>query len=128
MSEIFQWEGRYNRARYFWTSFSISICAGILSYILESILIGSSTDSYTISSMSSMISLIINLLSVILLAFQIIKRLHDLNRPGTHYWMLLIPLYNIYLSLVLLFQKGTEGPNMYGPDPLAVGFGAGYAR
>jgi hypothetical protein len=29
-----------------------------------------------------------------------------------------IPVYNIYLILMLFFKKGTEGPNEYGPDPV----------
>jgi uncharacterized membrane protein YhaH (DUF805 family) len=47
-----------------------------------------------------------------------VKRLHDLDRPGWHWWLLMIPLYNIYLGLLLLFGKGTMGPNRFGPDPL----------
>lgn len=47
-----------------------------------------------------------------------VKRLHDLDRPGWHWWLLMVPLYNLYLSLVLLFGRGTVGPNRYGPDPL----------
>ncbi len=47
-----------------------------------------------------------------------VKRLHDLDRPGWHWWLLGVPLYNIYLGLVLLFGKGTDGPNNYGRDPL----------
>ena len=48
-----------------------------------------------------------------------IKRLHDLERPARHWLLLMVPVYNIYLGLVLLFKKGTEGPNEFGPDPLA---------
>lgn len=55
-----------------------------------------------------------------LAAFPVVKRLHDLSRPGTHYWLLLIPLYGQYLGLVLLFQTGTRGPNEFGPDPILV--------
>lgn len=47
-----------------------------------------------------------------------IKRLHDLDRPGWHGLLFLIPLYNLYLSCVLLFVKGTEGANQFGADPL----------
>ena len=47
------------------------------------------------------------------------KRLHDLDRPGTDCWLFLIPIYGIYLGLLLLLAKGTEGDNQYGPDPLA---------
>ena len=53
------------------------------------------------------------------MAFEVVKRLHDLDRPGTHYWYLLIPFYNIYLGLLLLFKRGTSGCNQYGDDPLA---------
>ena len=47
-----------------------------------------------------------------------VKRLHDLGRPGAHYWLLLVPFYNLYLALQMLFRKGIEGPNAFGPDPL----------
>jgi uncharacterized membrane protein YhaH (DUF805 family) len=47
-----------------------------------------------------------------------VRRLHDLGRPGSHYWRLLIPIYNFFLGLVLLFSRGVSGANEYGPDPL----------
>lgn len=53
-----------------------------------------------------------------------IQRLHDLNRPGSHWFLLLIPFYNIYLGLLLSFKKGTVGPNRFGEDPLASVAGA----
>jgi len=48
-----------------------------------------------------------------------IRRLHDLNRSGRQYWLLVAPIYNIYLGLVLWFKRGTRGPNRYGPYPLS---------
>jgi len=50
-------------------------------------------------------------------AFLVVRRLHDLDKPGAHYWLLLVPFYNIYLSILLTFQKGTTGPNRFGEDP-----------
>ena len=47
------------------------------------------------------------------IALQAVKRFHDLDRPGTHFWLLLIPIYGIYIGLLLLFKKGTEGPNRF---------------
>lgn len=47
-----------------------------------------------------------------------VRRLHDLNRTG---WLVLlgcIPVANFALSIYVLFFKGTEGGNYYGPDPL----------
>ncbi len=66
-----------------------------------------------------------------------VKRLHDLNRPTWHYIFYgLLPLFLmmmvIYPTLSFIgfaiwlwtkyrlgFIRGTEGPNDYGPDPLA---------
>jgi uncharacterized membrane protein YhaH (DUF805 family) len=48
-----------------------------------------------------------------------VRRLHDTNRSG--WWLLicLIPLVGIIVLLVWAATKGTDGPNQYGPDPLA---------
>lgn len=47
-----------------------------------------------------------------------VRRLHDLDKSG---WWILIGLVPLIGGLVLLFfyvQKGTNGPNRYGNDPL----------
>jgi uncharacterized membrane protein YhaH (DUF805 family) len=44
----------------------------------------------------------------------IIQRLHDLNKTGWMSLLAIIPLANIYLMVLLLFFKGTEGRNNYG--------------
>ena len=63
-------------------------------------------------------SIWITLLFVIPNLMLAIRRLHDLNRSA--WWIIIkfIPGLNILLSCYLLFFKGTEGPNRYGPDPL----------
>ena len=33
-----------------------------------------------------------------------IRRLHDLDRPGWHWFLQLVPLYNIYFCLMLLLE------------------------
>jgi uncharacterized membrane protein YhaH (DUF805 family) len=47
-----------------------------------------------------------------------IRRLHDIDRGG---WWLLIAFTVIGLILLLVWdcRKGTDGPNRFGPDPLA---------
>lgn len=47
----------------------------------------------------------------------IVKRLHDLGRPGWHFLLLGIPIYNLWLWVLLLCRGGTVGRNAYGPDP-----------
>jgi uncharacterized membrane protein YhaH (DUF805 family) len=48
-----------------------------------------------------------------------VRRLHDLDRSGSHVFLLAIPIYNVYLECVLLFKRGTDGSNRYGEDPVA---------
>lgn len=82
--------------------------------------------SLVLNTIGSFISPIVGLvLSILLsLAFLLpslgvaVRRLHDMNKRG---WWLLICLVPFLGGLVLLFwfvQRGTVGPNTYGPDPL----------
>jgi amino acid transporter len=43
----------------------------------------------------------------------VVRRLHDLDRPGRDYWWLWLPIYNIYFLAVLLFKAGTDGPSRF---------------
>jgi uncharacterized membrane protein YhaH (DUF805 family) len=49
------------------------------------------------------------------------RRLHD--RDMSAWWLLLalIPLIGFLVLLFFYVQKGTDGPNRFGPDPLAGG-------
>lgn len=47
----------------------------------------------------------------------IVRRLHDGNRSGWWYWISLT-IIGIVPLLIWLCQKGTDGGNRYGPDPL----------
>jgi len=47
-----------------------------------------------------------------------VRRLHDMDKSG---WWLLIVLVPVVGALLLLYwfvQRGTVGPNQFGPDPL----------
>jgi uncharacterized membrane protein YhaH (DUF805 family) len=90
--------GRYNRAKYFWTTLAIGICFWVLIS-----LIGLAADALGDEpATGGVISLVIIGLTIIigaevLQAFQAVKRLHNLDRPGWHFWLLFVPFYNIYL-------------------------------
>ena len=53
----------------------------------------------------------------ILISFPFVKRLHDMNLSGRHYWIVLIPGANFIFGLGVLLARGSVGPNGYGPDP-----------
>jgi len=59
------------------------------------------------------------LVSPFAIVAQGIKRLHDLDRPGTHYIFVLVPVYGSVVGAELLLRKGTAGANRFGEDPLA---------
>jgi len=115
MTDFLSMKGRLNRARYFLHELAISCVMFIITAQ-----IGLATDGYRTGNLkaAALFMLIAGIGGSIIYTFQTVKRLHDLDRPGAHYWLLLIPIYNIYLTLVLHFKKGTAGPNHYGPDPL----------
>ena len=47
-----------------------------------------------------------------------VRRLHDLDR--TAWWLLIfLTLIGIFVLLVWFCLRGTQGPNRFGPDPLA---------
>ena len=46
-----------------------------------------------------------------------VRRFHDLGKSGLYLFLLVIPLVNLFWTLVLTFGRGTIGPNRYGPDP-----------
>ena len=62
-------------------------------------------------------ALIISIPRVIMEIFVTIKRVHDLWKKDSYVWCLLIPLFNIYMWLQLLFQKWDEWKNMYWDKP-----------
>jgi uncharacterized membrane protein YhaH (DUF805 family) len=47
----------------------------------------------------------------------IIQRLHDLNKTGWLSLLAIIPFANIYLMILVIFFKGTDGRNNYGLQP-----------
>lgn len=108
ISRYFTLDGRINRARYI----LIPIAIGIFLYFLGLIAIFSESVILSLSYITCCIfATLINVCITV-------QRLHDIERPGYHLWFLLIPIYNIYLSLVLIFKKGTTGYNEYGADSI----------
>ena len=53
-----------------------------------------------------------------------VRRLHDIDRSG--WWLLLdfVPVIGWIVLLVWACNRGTLGPNRFGPDPLVAGSGS----
>ena len=105
-------DNRLNRQRFIVRSFGlfmiVAVVAGVLFTIAEAL---QSTLIYLLAIAASLIFTIPSFMLVI-------RRLHDLNRPG--WWCIgtMIPGINIVFAIYLMLFVGTNGPNQYGPDPL----------
>lgn len=98
--------GRLNRQRYIIIALAIGIPNTIIQIVLT--VLGQPAAAYLVAFV----------VAAVVAPLVVIRRFHDMNLPGWHWWLLLIPLYNIYLGLLLVFKKGTTGPNDFGADPL----------
>ena len=141
-SKFLRFDNRLNRKRYIIRSLSLLAVALVLLTVLGIVLymlFGKSSNA-TVLTIGKLIAVILLIPSYSL----IIRRLHDLNRPG--WWCApliintiikmflkgtqssallsiiggLIALASFIVSVYILFFKGTDGPNQYGPDPLEV--------
>jgi uncharacterized membrane protein YhaH (DUF805 family) len=57
---------------------------------------------------------------VLVVVYYYVKRFHDIDKPGWYVLLLWVPIYNLYLFLLLIFKKGTMGPNKFGSDPYSI--------
>ncbi len=118
--DLFSFQGRANRAWFFWHILLDDVVAFTLAAIL-----------FVLMAVTGTPLLLLPLIGVVIggvwagIAITV-KRLHDLDRPGWHWWLLLIPLVNIYIGVILLFARGTHGPNTFGRDPLMAAKVGGY--
>jgi len=75
-----------------------------------------------LTSLGVLLDILAQLVMIVLRAYVSmvlhVKRCHDTNRNGLFVLLLLVPIINIVIGLILLFQGGTVGDNDYGPDPL----------
>ena len=111
---FFSFDGRIGRMTYFLQSMGISLAMAILMVIVGFVMVALFGEE---SAAFMGIIVLLSVAATVILAFPLIKRLHDLNLSAWFYWVSFIPVINILFSLYVLFARGTEGPNQYGPDP-----------
>lgn len=114
LSELFTFKGRINRAPYLFINLGISGGWMLLSLLLVGV--GPNPD---VGVLAMGVLFTVWCASAVIQAAAAVKRLHDIDRPGLHYWLLLVPIYNLYLGFHLMFTHGPTGPNRFGPDPCA---------
>lgn len=117
---FFRWDGRLNRKRYLKRLLALAgISALYILFLIAAVVFGIDLpDPDTANGffgVFTLLSLPITIASYMLM----IRRLHDTGLSGFLILLNFVPLVNLGLLLYVLFKKGTEGDNQYGPDPLS---------
>jgi uncharacterized membrane protein YhaH (DUF805 family) len=107
LKKMFSYEGRMGRRDFILIFLLAVFLSGLVSVAGRSVL-----DNDDLALFPAII------MQLAVLSGASVQRLHDLGRPGFHYFLLFMPFYSIYLMLVLIIKKGTEGSNRYGDDPV----------
>jgi len=118
MTYLFSLRGRVDRITYnVHLALGLSALLGVVIICLAD-LIGVSHQLAPVAMLVATIAVVLAVWSQVAI---VVKRLHDLGRPGEHCFLLCLPLYNLYLGIVLSCKPGTIGVNEFGPDPIQTG-------
>lgn len=103
--------GRARRAEYWWFAL-MNIIILIIAAILDNVLgLNFQPAPYGILYMIYAFAVLIPGIAVA------VRRLHDVNKSGWFYFIILIPIIGAIWLLILFCTEGTKGENNYGPDP-----------
>lgn len=108
--------GRARRSEY-WYFVLFNIIFAICAFTLDNVLninfeIGSGGPFY-----------IAYVLGVFIPGFAVgVRRLHDVNKSGWFFFIVLLPIIGSIWLLVLFLSEGTQGENDYGQDPKGGGY------
>ena len=105
--------GRAPRAEFWW--FALFVLLGNLLFgIVDGLIFGAASDGQPVSLLGALFSLAVLLPNIAVG----VRRLHDRDMSGWWYLLVLVPVLGALVLLWFFVQKGTDGPNRFGPDPL----------
>ena len=122
LSKYVTWQGRASRSEY-WYFILFAVLCYVAAAVIDNVL-GTTfkmpnpatgleqSMGYGYAYMLVALGLLLPSLSVL------VRRLHDTDRSGWWYWIVLVPLIGGILLIVWFCSRGTDGINTYGADPL----------
>ena len=99
--------GRARRAEYW----SFALCSGVISFILGVLYNATNWGFFSILSTLFSLAILVPSLAVCW------RRLHDIGKKGTWYFIVLIPIVGWILMIVWFCQDSQPGGNEFGPNP-----------
>jgi len=128
-SKYVTFSGRAQRSEFWWWALFTWVTSLVLSMV-DSFLFGTVTTydgGFEASTNTPILSGIFSLAILLPTLSVAVRRLHDTDRSGWWYWLILIPLVGFIILIVWFATKGTDGQNRFGDDPLNPGAsGGGY--
>ena len=119
---FFSWEGRLNRKAYILRCLTLGLIMTAI-YILLMVITFTTAAAQMGNDLPMMgafgAAYILYLPFIISGYLLAIRRLHDLDLSAFFILLSFVPVVSFFFALYLIFKKGTEGPNAYGPDPLS---------
>lgn len=103
------WQGRARRSEFWW--FALFVFGG--NFVLgigSTLMIGYGTGGSFLGGIFAL-GTFLPYLSVL------VRRLHDTDKSGWWFWVVLVPLVGWIILIVLLSLDGTHGDNRYSSDP-----------
>lgn len=107
-NRYFQFRGRAARAEY-WYFVLFTILLGVGADLIDAVWLRSGLEVF-----GSIVNIALFIPSLAVWT----RRMHDLDRTGWWWLLILLPLIGWLILLVWTCTAGTRGPNRYGPDPL----------
>ncbi|RQR53236.1 DUF805 domain-containing protein [Burkholderia sp. Bp9126] len=109
-----RFDGRARRAEYWYfalLTFFVSIACQLVTMV--------DSNATTIALLLSIVAALISLALIVPSISVTVRRLHDIGRSGWFLLIALIPIVGSIILLVWMCSRGNDGPNRFGPDPLA---------
>ena len=121
--QLFSTKGRIGRLRYL--AYCLASYVFIIPLVAIIITLGSSLLKN--SALSTSVAVLIYIPVFILFFILAKRRLNDTNASGWLNLLIFIPIVGTILMLYLIFARGTDGPNKYGPAPCENSTGVKFA-
>lgn len=106
--KFFSPSSRINRLRY-WAHSGLFSLASLVVFIFVGLI-----AAFVSTTVGIVLGVVVYIGVIVFSVILMIQRLHDLNKTGWMALLAIIPFANIYLFILLIFFKGTEGRNNFG--------------